>query len=113
MANNCCRQNGKIDVNTCNKTSDKSQQGCKQIIVVHHFELERLYLSLWRSWLQKYPANVHTNSANPNKTNPLESGFKNMRFWGADSLAGRVDGRSSHMKKYAVSKEYGFVWTEP
>ena len=46
MANNCCRQNGKIDVNTCNKTGDKSQQGYKQIIVVHHFELERLYLSL-------------------------------------------------------------------
>ena len=35
-----------------------------------------------------------------------------MRFWRADSLDGLVDGRSSHMKKYADSKEYGFVWTE-
>ena len=46
------------------------------------------------------------------KKNPLESGFKNMWFWRADSLDGPVDGRSSHMKKYADSKEYGFVWTE-
>ena len=46
------------------------------------------------------------------KKNPLESGLKNMRFWRADSLDGPVDGRSSHMKKYADSKEYGFVWTE-
>ena len=112
MANNFCRQNRKIDVNTCNKTGDKSRRGCKQNIVVRHFELERLHLSLWRSWLQKYPANVHTNSANPNKKNPPESGFKNMRFWCADSLEGRVDGRSSRMKKYAISKQYGFVWTE-
>ena len=67
MANNFCRQNRKIDVNTCNKTGDKSRRGYKQNIVVRHFELERLHLSLWRSWLQKYPANVHTNSANPNK----------------------------------------------
>ena len=61
MANNCCGQNRKIDVNTCNKTGDESQQGCKQNIVVGHFELERLHLSLWRSGFQKYPANVHTN----------------------------------------------------
>ena len=46
------------------------------------------------------------------RANKVESGFKNMRFWCTDSLDGRVDGRSSRMKKYAVSKEYGFVWTE-
>ena len=40
---NYCRQNSKIDFNACDETGNKSQQICKQNIVVHHFEHESFH----------------------------------------------------------------------
>ena len=106
----CCRQNSKIYFNACNNFSDKSQQSCKQNILVCPFELESFHSrSEFMTQLVDFKITLFQSFTRIHQTRRIQNIHSGDQFKKYHVIS--VEGFTSFVwieGRYRIKKVYGF-----